>query len=167
VGRSRFYPDSVEVPMSADEDRKHADKYAEGDLLGVLYRQHAEITEALERVASSNGEQRRSNLTAAVVFMKRHEAAEQQIVRPIVEEAGQSAEAGQRNAEERGADQLIAELTALDADSDEFQTKFTTFKKAVSVHAETEETDEFPIVEKARSQEQRIELGEQFLRVEA
>ena len=153
--------------MSAEEDRKQADKYAAGDLLGVLYRQHAEITEALERVANSKGEERRSNLAAAVAFMKRHETAEQKVVRPIVLEAHQHAEADSRNAEEHEADQAIAELTAMDVDSEEFQTKFTAFKKAVSDHAETEETHEFPIVEKARSQDQRIDLGTEFLQVEA
>jgi hemerythrin superfamily protein len=156
----------VEDLMSADEDRRQADKYAVGDLLGVLYRQHAEITEALERVANSKGDERRRNLAAAVAFMKRHETAEQKLVRPIVLEVHQPAEADQRNAEEHEADQAIAELTAMDVDSDEFQTKFTVFTKAVSDHAEAEETHEFPIVEKARSQDQRIDLGAEFLQVE-
>lgn len=153
--------------MSAEEDRKQADKYADGDLLGVLYRQHAEITEALDRVSASAGQERADNFAAAVAFMKRHEAAEQTVVRPIIVEAHDSAEAEARNAEERQADQLIAQLTKLDVDSNEFQTQFTALTKAVSDHAETEETAEFPIVENARSEAQRIELGQQFLKVDA
>ena len=70
------------------------------------------------------------------------------------------AEAEDRNAEERHADHLIAQLTKLDAESNEFQSQFTALKKAVTENAETEEADEFPIVEKARSEAQRIELGE-------
>jgi hypothetical protein len=166
-GRRRAYPDFLEDLMSAEEDRKQAEKYAEGDLLWVLYRQHAEITEALERVAGSKGEERTNNLAAAVAFMKRHETAEQNVVRPIVTEANQSAEAEARNAEEKEADGVIAELTILDVDSSEFETKFAALMQAVSDHAETEETDEFPIVETARSEADRITLGEKFLKVEA
>jgi Hemerythrin HHE cation binding domain len=158
---------SPEDQVSANEDRREADKYAEGDLLGVLYRQHAEITEALERVAGSKGDERSSNFAAAVDFMSRHEAAERKVVRPIVEGANEPAEAKARNEEESQADKAIAELTALDVDGDDFETKFKAFAKAVADHAETEETDEFPIVLKARSEEQRIELGAQFLEVRA
>jgi hemerythrin superfamily protein len=151
--------------MSAEEDRKQADKYAEGDLIGVVYRQHAEITEALERVSGSSGEERANNWAEVVAFLKRHEAAEQKVIRPIVEGADQGGEAQDRDDEESKADAAIAELTALDVDSSEFETKFAAFVKAVSDHAETEEKQEFPIVEQARTQEQRIDLGEKFLAV--
>jgi hypothetical protein len=153
--------------MSAQDDRAHADKYAEGDLLAVLYRQHADITEALDRVSDSKGEDRSTNFAAAKSFMTRHESAEQQIVRPIVEAADNAAEAAERNAEELKADQAIAGLSALDVDSDEFDTQFATFKQAVTNHAEAEETNEFPIIEKAQSQERRIVLGRQFLQAQA
>jgi hypothetical protein len=153
--------------MSAQDDRAHADKYAEGDLLAVLYRQHADITEALDRVSDSKGEDRSTNFAAAKSFMTRHETAEQQIVRPIVEQAGNANEAAERNAEEFQADQAIAALSALDADSDKFDTQFATFKQAVTDHAEAEETNEFPIIEKAHSEEQRIALGQQFLQAQA
>lgn len=46
------------------------------------------------------------------------------------------------------------------------KSQFTALKKAITEHAETEEADEFPNVEKARSEAQPIELGEQFLKVD-
>lgn len=150
--------------MSADDDRKHADQYADGDLLSILYREHADISDALDLVAGSKGDERASNLSAVTAFMKRHETAEQQVVRPIVS-AEDAAEAEARDAEEAKADALIAELTALDITSAEFETKFATLKAAVAQHAELEETEEFPILEKTRSEAERVVLGEQFLRV--
>src|SRR5450432_2941177 len=119
----------MENQVTATEDRKAADKYVDGDLVGVLYRQHAEITEALHRVAGSKGDERRNNFAAVVDLLSRHEAAERELVRPIVEQASESAEAEARNAEETAADVAIAALKALDVDSADFDAQFRAFTK--------------------------------------
>jgi hemerythrin superfamily protein len=144
----------------ADEDRDKAEELADGDLIAILFRQHADIREALDRVTRSSGEQRKANFEAIKSFLVAHETAEQKVVRPIV--SGDE-EAEERNAEEKEADAAIAELSALDVDSNAFGTKFSAFKKAVGDHAEAEEDHEFPLVKKARSAPERIELGQAFL----
>ena len=153
--------------MSVDEDLAQAEKYADGDLLAILYRQHADITEALKRVSESKGEERSANFSAAIAFMKQHETAEQQVVRPIIEESDRGEEADARNAEEQQADQTIAALSALEVDSFEFDSQFEQLKAAVAAHAEAEEHNEFPVIEISRSVEQRTELGRQFIQAQA
>ncbi len=153
--------------MSVDDDLAQAEKYADGDLLAILYRQHADITEALNRVSDSKSDERSANFTAVTAFMKKHESAEQQVVRPVIEETDRGEEADARNAEEQQADQTIAVLSALDMDSFEFDAQFAQLKAAVAAHAEAEETNEFPVIEISRSVEQRAELGRQFLLAQA
>jgi hypothetical protein len=153
--------------MNVEDDLSRAEKYADDDILAVLYRQHADIAQALERVSQSQGDERAANLTAATEFLTRHEQAEQQIVRPIVEAEQQGGEADERNAEEQQADQSLAVLSAMDVDSDDFEIQFAEFKTAVTEHAEAEQTHEFPIVEHACSEAARIELGRRFLKAQA
>ncbi len=153
--------------MSVDDDLAQAEKYPDGDLLAILYRQHADIAEALDRVTHSTGDERSANFTAVTAFMKKHETAEQQVVRPIIEETDRGEEADARNAEEQQADQAIAALSALDMDSFEFDAQFDQLKAAVAAHAEAEEHNEFPVIESSRTVEQRTELGRQFLQAQA
>ncbi len=153
--------------MSASEDRDQAKRFADDDILGVLYRQHADIADALDEISASKGDERRASFQAATAFMKKHETAEQSIVRPIVEESGDEAEARSRMAEEQEADRLILQLSSLDLDSPEFETRFASLKSAVTAHADAEENNEFPILEKARNEDQRIELGRAFLQAVA
>lgn len=148
------------------EDRKEADELPDGDVLAILYRQHADISEALDRVSESSGEERKANFDAIVAFLKAHETAEQEVIRPVVEtESSSPDEAQLRNDEESEADAAIQELLGLDVDSDEFDTKFEAFKTAVADHAEREEHEEFPLIQ-ARPDSEREKLGEAFLEAE-
>lgn len=149
--------------MSAEDDLEQAETYATGDVLAILYRQHADIAQGLEQVMASRGDERSANLAAVTALMKQHESAEQQVIRPVIEAADNGNEAADRNAEEGEADQLILALSGMDVDSDEFEVELESLKRTVAAHAEAEESDEFPIVENVRTQEQRIELGREFL----
>lgn len=148
------------------QDREHADRFDDGDIVAILYRQHADITEALERVSASTGRERQANLDSLVEFLTAHEGAEQQVVRPVVEGQGRDDEADARIEEEQKAENVIGRLTDLDVDSEEFEKAFADFKNAVAEHAEREESDEFPILEE-RPVEERIELGTAFLGAES
>ncbi len=143
------------------EDREAAAKYPEGDILAVLYRQHADITEGLERVQSETGDARKKNFEEITSFLKAHETAEQTVTRPVTA-ADDGTQAEQRTEEEEEADATIAELKSMDMDSAEFDKKFATFCDSVSEHSENEENEEFPILE-AQSEAVRQELGRAFL----
>lgn len=67
----------------------------------------------------------------------------------------------ERTQEEAKADQVIAELSTLDAGGEEFVAKFADLTKAVSAHAEAEEGEEFRTVVASRSTQERIQLGKE------
>ena len=147
----------------ADHHRQEADELPDGDLIAILLRQHADITEALERVKAASGEQRAIDFDALKTFLKAHETAEQTVVRPVSQETASDAEAAARNAEEEEADKALAELTGMGADDPSFESMFSTFMKNVADHAEKEEHEEFPTILKSRTVEQRFQLGKGFL----
>ena len=64
-----------------------------------------------------------------------------------------------RNREEKEANEILAELEKLDTDSAAFTTKFAAFRQAVLLHAQSEESLEFPAVLQARSPEERAAMG--------
>jgi iron-sulfur cluster repair protein YtfE (RIC family) len=137
----------------ADEHRAEANQMPDGDLVAILLRQHADAT----------GEQLARDFDALKTFLKAHETAEQTVVRPVTQETASGAEAAARNAEEEEADKSLSELTGMGTDDPNFKSAFADFKKDVADHAEREEHEEFPTIQKSRSAEQRIQLGQDFL----
>lgn len=146
-----------------DHDRAEAATLPEGDLVRILLTQHAIVRDLLDEVSSSSGNERERAFERLAVLLKAHETAEEAVVRPVTEETAGADVADARNEEEAEADEVIATLKSLAVDSGDFDAKFAEFTKAVSDHAEAEEQDEFPTIRSGRSDEQRIELGEQFL----
>jgi hemerythrin superfamily protein len=151
-------------PMGdANEDRAKAAQYPHGDLLAILYTQHAQATDLMDQIESSSGPARKTLFEQLTTTLKAHETAEESLVRPVTRETAGQDVAEARNAEEDQANQVIASLSNLDVDSEEFDTQFAEFKQAVSDHAEAEEHDEFPGIESGRTADERRELGTQFL----
>jgi iron-sulfur cluster repair protein YtfE (RIC family) len=149
----------------AAEHREEANEMPEGDLVAILLRQHADITEALDRVTRATDGQLATDFEALKSFLSAHETAEQTVVRPVTQETASEEEAAARNAEEAEADKSLAELTAMGTDDPRFRSTFAKFKKDVAEHAEKEEHEEFPTIQKSRTAAQRIQLGADFLEV--
>ncbi len=147
----------------ANEDRAKAAKLPDGDLLRILLTQHATVKDMLERIEQASGAKRKTLFDQLTKTLKAHETAEETVVRPVTKETAGDGVADARNAEESEANDVIAALSELDADSPEFDEEFATFKQAVSDHAEAEETEEFPTIEAGRSAKERKELGDEFL----
>ena len=150
--------------QEARQHRQQADELPDGDVVGIVLRHHADITEAMERIKASRGENRTGGWEALTSFLKAHEAAEQQVIRPVIEDIADPDEAQSRIAEEQEADATVAELTALGADDPQFGERFAAFAQKVHEHAEAEEHDELPLLMKL-APEQRVELGSMFLSV--
>jgi len=148
---------------AADEDRAKAAKFPEGDILNVLYGQHAQVHELLEKVASKSGSKRKAIFDQVTTLLKAHETAEETVVRPVTSKTAGKDVVEARNEEEDEANEAIAALSKLDVDSADFEAQFAEFKQAVTDHAEAEENDEFPTLESKRSAEDREMLGKQFL----
>ena len=147
----------------AQQDRDQADALPAGDIIGVLYRQHADVRDLMAQIAKAEGDTRQNGFDKLKTMLKAHETAEQKILRPVTRETAGVQETDQRNQEEAKADQVLAELGSLDAAGPDFAAKFADFTKAVSDHAEAEEHQEFPTVLASRSIVERIQLGKAFL----
>jgi hypothetical protein len=152
------------MTSQAQEARQHREEAArlpDGDVVGIVLRQHADITEAMERIKSARGQDRVDGWAALTTFLKAHETAEQQVIRPVMAD-GHDSEAQARLAEEAEADEAVAQLSALGADSPDFGPQFARFADQVHAHAEAEEHDELPVL-KRLPQDKRVDLGTQFL----
>jgi hemerythrin superfamily protein len=147
----------------ANDDRAKAAKLPDGDLIAILLTQHAEVKDLMTEIAAASGDERKDLFSTLVTTLKAHETAEESVVRPVTEEIVGAAVAAARNAEEAEADDVIAALSKLDVDSAEFDAQFATFTKAVSEHAEAEETQEFSAIQAERSDDDRQMLGKEFL----
>jgi hemerythrin superfamily protein len=147
----------------SSEDRANAAKLPEGDLVAILYTQHAMVKDLMDQIESASGDDRKALFTQLTTALKAHETAEESVVRTVTIEAGDEDVADARNAEEDEANSVIAALMQLDVDSAEFDAQFADFKQAVSDHAEAEEHEEFPILQSSRSDEDRQMLGKEFL----
>ena len=147
----------------ASDDRAKAAKLPEGDLIAILLTQHAAVKDLLGDIATASGEERKEMFTTLVTTLKAHETAEESVVRPVTEETAGESVADARNAEEAEANALIAALSKLDVNSPEFGSQFAKFTKAVSDHAEAEETQEFPSIQSGRTDDERQILGKEFL----
>ncbi|ACU73705.1 cyclase/dehydrase [Catenulispora acidiphila DSM 44928] len=116
------------------------------DVVDVLVAQHAQVKDLMARTAASEGADKQRLFTALVDLIKTHEKGEQRVVHPVTRSSveGGAATANARLGEEERADQLIAEVKTMTADSPEFDAWFEQLRQAVLDHAEHEEREEFP-----------------------
>ena len=70
----------------ANEDRAKAAEFPDGDLLGIILTQHAEVKDLMSEIAAASGEERKELFSTLVTTLKAHETAEESVVRPITEE---------------------------------------------------------------------------------
>jgi hypothetical protein len=146
----------------AQQHRQEADQRPDDDIVGVLLRQHADILESVDRVKNAGDASRAADWDALVTLLTAHEKAEQAVVRPVTQQTAGVEEANARNAEESEAERAIAELAALGADSADFGARFAGFATSVHDHAEREEHEEFPTLDRL-SADDRVALGRDFL----
>src|SRR5215218_5935923 len=87
----------------AAEDRARAAQLPEGDVVRVLYQQHARIRDLFGQVKSAEGDQRKEVFKELRTLLAVHETAEEMVVRPATTDAGGKAVADARNGEEKEA----------------------------------------------------------------
>jgi iron-sulfur cluster repair protein YtfE (RIC family) len=150
----------------ADNERAHADRLAEGSVIAVLLAQHARIRESIAAVQVAPPEQRQEPFDKLRERLAVHEAGEEIVLRPVSREDAGAQIADARNEEESEAAKVLAELEELDVTSEQFGLKLNELAEAVSQHAEREETEEFPAVQSAHTDQELIALGEKLLKAE-
>ena len=143
----------------AAKDRAKAEQLPEGDVIRILLEQHARVRDLFADVKSSSGEHKQQAFDELRALLAVHETAEEMVLRPVSEHIAGRAVADARNHEEAAANKVLAELEDLDCSSAEFDQLLATFEKAVSEHAEKEESEEFPAVLAACDEDRRAKLG--------
>ena len=136
------------------------------DVIALLLEQHAEVRSLLRRVGATNGEERRRAFEDLRWLLTVHETGEQQVLRPVSAEAAGQGIAEARVSEELEADEVLRELSALDPDSDRFESTFEQFRQSVLDHATHEENEEFPAVLARCSADDLRTLGQRLLEAE-
>ncbi|MEZ0110357.1 putative membrane protein/hemerythrin superfamily protein [Catenulispora sp. EB89] len=117
------------------------------DIVEVLLAQHEHIKETFARVQAASGDTKEQLFGELAALLHAHESGEQQVVHPVTRAAkhdGGDLVAMACIAEERQADQRIAELKKLGTGHSQFDAKLEAFHQAVLAHAAHEERDEFP-----------------------
>jgi hypothetical protein len=150
----------------AAEDRREAHELPEGDVVRILLEQHARIRDLFDHVKQAEGEHKKDAFDELRQLLAVHETAEEMVVRPATAKAGAKDVADARNAEEQEANEVLAELEKLDVGSADFDQQLAGFEKAVDEHAEAEENDEFPVLLRECSEDERRGMGTKVLSVE-
>jgi hypothetical protein len=161
------------------------------DVVAFLVRQHREIREMFDAVASTVGAERADHLRCLVRALAVHETAEELIVHPVARiaaggderrgggvadrDGGDSGRDGgddgrdvvdARVAEERAARRLLADLERAGPDHPDFPRALAELRAAVLAHAAAEEELELPIVARSGDATRRAGLAQQLEAVE-
>jgi hemerythrin superfamily protein len=136
------------------------------DVVDILLRQHERIREEFIQVKAATGAERRQRFSELRALLAAHETAEEMVLRPVSSQVAGPEVADARNAEEKEANKVLAELDDLDATSEEFDTLFRQFQQMVLDHAANEEEHEFPLVQKGRPDHELASMGRVLLAVE-
>jgi hemerythrin superfamily protein len=129
---------------------------AQADAVRFLRDQHDTIRELFSSVADAKGDERREVFEPLVRLLAVHETAEEMVIYPALRSAGDEGTAivDARTAEEDQAKKMLADLEKLDPASDEFNGLFIQVRAAVEQHAEKEEQEAFPLLERVTDDEQ-------------
>jgi hemerythrin superfamily protein len=113
------------------------------DVIDEVKKDHEMIKELLADVDKAIGEARTEKFQSLVRLLAVHETAEQEIVHPLAKpKHGEMVD--ERLAEEKHAEETLAEMEKLDPADHQFEAKFSKLRAAVLKHAEHEEEEEHP-----------------------
>jgi hemerythrin superfamily protein len=135
---------------------------ASNGLVAAVQEAHEQIKSLLNAVAAG-GADRSDAFDRLAKTAAAHEAAEQQIVHPLTQQAnGGDTIAAERVEEEHEGEQALENLKSLGVDDPKFDESFGKFREAVLKHATNEETKEHPILERTLSPEASQQAATEF-----
>jgi hemerythrin superfamily protein len=143
----------------ANEDRAKAQALPDGDVVGMLLEQHAQIRELFGQVKSQTGEEKQKTFDALRALLAIHETGEELVLRPVTEKVAGEGVAMARNEEEKEANTVLAKLEKMSVDDADFDAQLAGFEQSVLEHAEAEEHEEFPHIISSCDESQRKTMG--------
>jgi hemerythrin superfamily protein len=137
------------------------------DVIALIRAQHQQVKSLLADIATGPSSERTPAFQTLVRLLAVHETAEEMTVYPAIRKLGDEGRrvASERTAEEDRAKKALAELEGLDPSTDEFMVKFVAFRNDVEEHAQSEESEVFPLLERS-DQDGRETMGSAFLLAE-
>jgi hemerythrin superfamily protein len=136
------------------------------DVIAVLLGQHARVKNLFAQIDAAIGQAKQGLFDELRELLAAHETGEEIVLRPVSRKAAGEQVAEARNAEEKEANQVLAELDKFDVTGTEFAAKFAEFEKAVLAHAEHEEREEFPAVRAQCTEQELQQMGKRLLEAE-
>ena len=132
----------------------------------LLKKQHKSVKALFKKVEETeDGRRRRQLMDEISNELKLHTKIEEEVFYPAVREIGTSKaeEMVDESFEEHHVvDLVLAELPNVDPEDERFAAKMTVLSELVEHHADEEEDEMFPMVEKKLGKERLQQLGEQM-----
>ena len=139
-----------------------------GDILLLLHEDHRQVEMLLAEFDTVPMGRRNELFWRLVNELVRHEVAEEVVVYPALRKLAGGAEvADARLAEQAIAEQKLAGMEWLDAESEEFDRQALTLRSAVLSHARAEEASVFEILRADVPKVQRFEMGARYVKAKA
>jgi len=133
------------------------------DVIKLLETDHREVEDLFAKAESTTGSAKQQVVTKIASELTLHAEVEEQIVYPAMRRAGLNDIVDEAEAEHSKVKELVAQLEAMDATTDEVDDVLAELKADVQHHVDDEETEGFP---KFREAVDQAELQALATRVE-
>jgi iron-sulfur cluster repair protein YtfE (RIC family) len=114
------------------------------DVIKLLETDHREVEDLFAKAESTTGSAKQQVVTKIASELTLHAEVEEQIVYPAMRQAGLNDIVDEAEAEHSKVKELVAQLEAMDATTDEVDDVLAELKADVQHHVEEEETEGFP-----------------------
>lgn len=134
-------------------------------IVELLMEDHRLVEQRLKEFDSAGASSRGELFWKLTNDLVRHEVAEELVVYPRLRDLpGGGAIADARIGEQSEAEEQLAKMEKMDAESPEFVPELATLKVAVLKHAKAEEETAFALLRTGVSPEEQIELGMRYVK---
>lgn len=137
------------------------------DVIDEVVKDHEEIKALFARVESATGDAKQEAFEELVRRLAVHETAEQEVVHPLLRQAGREDIRDERISEEKEAEVVLADLLKMGTEDAAFDTAFESLKTDVLHHAEMEEQTEHPKIRQEMDAGKLEKLAPAFRAAEA
>lgn len=144
--------------------RMTAARLPQGNVISVLYEQHARIRGQFDAVSRLHGELRTAAFGVLREMIAAHEAAEEIVLRPVASLLLPAGVSRARQDEEGDLARGLAAMERLDVEDHEFARSLYLLEEAFSMHASREEAEEYPAILGAVSEHEQAEMGRWIVR---
>jgi len=135
------------------------------DVIEILIDQHDVVRDLMSRIMICPSDERAEPFEMLARLLAVHETAEEEVVHPRIRRISDAADAlvQDRLDEETAAKNILADLESMDVKSSDFELAFLAFQRDVEFHAESEETEVFPLLATAADADERRRLASMLI----